>query len=201
VRNPATGQINSWTGFLDNIGEIETSGYDLRVNWKAEVEGGSVAANFQLTHVIDYSAVDKFGGVYSRSVGVEENDGSIPRNVANMTVTYELGDWTYGLTNRYTSSLVELCGVGGQFVGEGICSDEGTGTFGQNSIKSMVFTDAQIAWNQAFSVTGLLLKLGINNLLDKDPPACLTCSLNGYDASTYDLQGQYYYVQMAYRPN
>jgi len=201
TRNPVTGQIIRWTGRLDNIGEIETSGYDFRINWKSEVEGGSVQMKFQLTHVIGYRAVDQDGGVFSRTVGVEENDGSIPRNVADMSILYELGDWTIGLTNRYTSRLVELCGVGGQFVGEGICSDESAGQFGQNAIKSAVFTDLQMAWNQPFAISGMLLKFGINNVLDKDPPACFTCSLNGYDASTYNLQGQYYYLQMAYRPN
>jgi len=35
----------------------------------------------------------------------------------------------------------------------------------------------------------------VNNLFGKDPPICLTCSLNGYDASTYDLMGQFMYVR------
>lgn len=199
TRNPITGQIIKWTGFLDNIGEIDTSGYDFRVNFKSALENGSVAINFQLTHVIDYQAVDKFGGVYSRAVGVEENDGAIPRNIANMTISYELSDWTIGLTNRYTSRLVELCGAGGAYLGAGICSDESAGDFGENQIKSMTFTDMQLTWNQPFAVTGMLLKFGLNNVFDKDPPECLSCSLNGYDASTYDLQGQYYYLQLAYK--
>jgi hypothetical protein len=36
---------------------------------------------------------------------------------------------------------------------------------------------------------------GINNVLDQDPPECLSCSLNGYDASLYDLPGQFGYVE------
>jgi len=28
----------------------------------------------------------------------------------------------------------------------------------------------------------------------KDPPICVSCSLNGYDASNYDLPGRYGYV-------
>jgi iron complex outermembrane receptor protein len=36
---------------------------------------------------------------------------------------------------------------------------------------------------------------GINNLWGKEPPYCLSCSLNGYDASNYDLPGRFWYVE------
>ena len=40
------------------------------------------------------------------------------------------------------------------------------------------------------------LSVGINNVFDKDPPICLSCSLNGYDASTYDIPGgRYWYMR------
>jgi len=40
---------------------------------------------------------------------------------------------------------------------------------------------------------------GVNNLGDKEPPACLSCSLNGYDASNYDLPGRFYYVEANFK--
>jgi iron complex outermembrane receptor protein len=36
---------------------------------------------------------------------------------------------------------------------------------------------------------------GINNIFDKDAPVCISCSLNGYDASTYDLPGRFTYIE------
>jgi iron complex outermembrane receptor protein len=43
---------------------------------------------------------------------------------------------------------------------------------------------------------GLQLSLGLNNVFDKDPPICLSCSLNGYDASTYDIpRGRFWYAR------
>ena len=42
----------------------------------------------------------------------------------------------------------------------------------------------RIDWMQ-----GMTLSAGINNLFDKDPPICLSCSLNGYDPSNYDIPG------------
>jgi len=31
------------------------------------------------------------------------------------------------------------------------------------------------------------------------PPVCYTCTLNGYDASTYDLPGAFWYFRGTYK--
>ena len=42
------------------------------------------------------------------------------------------------------------------------------------------------------------LSVGINNAFGKEPPICLSCTLNGYDPSTYDLPGgAHYYVRLS----
>ena len=43
--------------------------------------------------------------------------------------------------------------------------------------------------------TRTTLAAGVNNIFDQDPPICETCSLNGYDASTYDIPGQFGYLE------
>ncbi len=38
-----------------------------------------------------------------------------------------------------------------------------------------------------------------NNLLDRDPPVSMSATLNGYDASTYDIPGgRFLYAQLAF---
>ena len=39
------------------------------------------------------------------------------------------------------------------------------------------------------------LTAGVNNAFNAGPPTCVSCSLNGYDASNYDLPGRFAYVQ------
>jgi iron complex outermembrane receptor protein len=62
-------------------------------------------------------------------------------------------------------------------------------------LDATTYHDLQVAyrfadWND-FRIT-----LGVNNLADKDPPICLSCSLNGYDASTYDIPGgRFFYLR------
>jgi iron complex outermembrane receptor protein len=50
--------------------------------------------------------------------------------------------------------------------------------------------------DKAFGLEKLKLALGVNNVFGEDPPICYSCSLNGYDASTYDIPGgRYLYVR------
>jgi iron complex outermembrane receptor protein len=43
------------------------------------------------------------------------------------------------------------------------------------------------------------VSLGLDNAFDKAPRVCHSCALNGYDPSTYDVAGRFWYVQAAYR--
>jgi iron complex outermembrane receptor protein len=46
---------------------------------------------------------------------------------------------------------------------------------------------------------GLTLTVGINNAFNLDPPGCVSCSLNNYDPTTYDVPGRFEYLRIAYR--
>ena len=59
--------------------------------------------------------------------------------------------------------------------------------------------DVQIAGGDAFNLKGLKLEGGVNNLFGVNPPICYTCTLNGYDASTYDLPGAFWYVRGTFK--
>ncbi|HEY5971268.1 MAG TPA: hypothetical protein VIT22_04725 [Pseudoxanthomonas sp.] len=43
------------------------------------------------------------------------------------------------------------------------------------------------------------LSFGANDVFNKGPRACFACSLNGYDAGTYDVPGRFFFMQMANR--
>jgi len=91
-------------------------------------------------------------------------------------------------TMRYISSLEESCGAAVDFA---VCDDP---VNDKNHMGAVVYNDARLTWKLPVSLESSI-SLGVNNLFDKDPPICLSCSLNGYDASTYDLPGRFYYVE------
>jgi iron complex outermembrane receptor protein len=62
-----------------------------------------------------------------------------------------------------------------------------------------VYNDLQISWNNAFTLKGLKLDAGVNNMFGVNPPICFSCTLNGYDAGTYDLPGAFWNVRATYK--
>jgi iron complex outermembrane receptor protein len=76
------------------------------------------------------------------------------------------------------------------------CSDAPGAT---HSLHSLVYHDAQVSWADAFRLTGLRVAVGVNNLFGTSPPLCFTCTLNGYDAGTYDLPGAFWNARATYK--
>ncbi len=63
-----------------------------------------------VTRVNKYSAIDQFGDVAQRTVGIEVNNSSIPRYRMNATIGYGIEDLQFSWTVRYISAVKEACG-------------------------------------------------------------------------------------------
>jgi iron complex outermembrane receptor protein len=193
-RGPS-GNLNPPNNFLDNLGTIKTDGMDVKVNWRSPEWGwGRLTAGLQATTVFKYEAVDVDGFKSQREEGVEVNDSAIPEWQTNLQVGWSKGDWDVNWTSRYISSVKEAC--------SNVPVADAPGCMGGvefNDLGSTTYHDLQVGWKNAFTLDGLKLSLGVNNIFGKEPPVCLTCSLNGYDAGTYDLPGAFWYVSADYR--
>jgi iron complex outermembrane receptor protein len=184
----ASGNLNPPQNFLDNLGKIETDGLDLKVSWAGDPQSwGQLSASLQATFVNDYSAVDSDGNVSQRQVGVEVADSAIPEWQANVLLGWERGNWAVNWTVRYIDAVKEDCG-NASVVGVPGCETRAD----VNELSATMYNDAQVVYSDAFALKGLRLTLGVNNVFDEDAPICYTCSLNGYDAGTYDLPGPFW---------
>ena len=94
---------------------------------------------------------------------------------------------------RHVDELSEDCGDAVAFP---VCSDPATGT---NTLAATTYHDVQVFWDNAFGASDLKLTLGANNVFAKEPPVCVSCSLNGYDAGTYALPFRFWYVDVQYK--
>ena len=153
------------------------------------------SATWQNTYVSEYSAGDKSGNHEPRTVGIELTDSAIPRLTSTLDLGWSHKAWSVDTKFRYFSSLNEDCAAA---AGYPICSSPNVITpnrpNGTHHLAAVVYQDLRASWKLPINLD-LTLTAGINNLWNKQPPICVSCSLNGYDASTYDTPSRYTYVQ------
>ena len=64
---------------------------------------------------------------------------------------------------------------------------------------SRLYGDAQLSFSPSIFENRFALTLGVNNLFNQDPPSCNTCTGPNFDATTYDVPGQFGYVRLSYK--
>ena len=190
ITRAPTGGINGFNNRLTNLGTIETDGWDVDLFWVfPESDWGQFSAAWRNTFVGDYEAVGAAGQVQPQGPGTEVLDSAIPEWTSNFTLDWKRGNWNAAWTVRHISELREECGNAVSFP---VCSNPATGT---NVLDAITYNDLQLGYRFG-NGEGLGLTFGVNNVFDEDPPICLSCSLNGYDASTYDIPGgRFYYLR------
>ena len=115
-------------------------------------------------------------------------DQAYPKFKWNGTADWSLGGLGASVTGRYIHSVVESS-----------LTPLFNTTATSNKLGSRFYVDAQVNWTPPIMDKRLMLTVGGNNLTDKDPPACFTCSINNYDPTTYDVPGQFFYGRIAYK--
>jgi len=190
ITRASTGAVSSFNNRLTNLGSIKTDGWDVDLFWTLpQTEIGQFKLGWQNTFVGRYEALGAAGQKQPQGPGVEVADSSIPEWTSNATLSWNLSNWNASWTVRHISKLTEECGDVAAFP---ICGNQAEGT---NELAATTFHDMQVGYRFDW-MKGLQLSAGLNNVFDKDPPICLSCSLNGYDASTYDIpRGRYWYLR------
>lgn len=188
------GNINRFNNTLFNLGRIDTSGYDIGVSWFGNDSGiGAFNASLQTTWLKKFEAIATDSGLPEpRTVGIEVADSGMPKWRATANVGWTSGAWSAGWTMRYLSDLTENCGEA--TAGLAVCD----GPNETHHLGATTYHDARVSWTVPMDLK-LTVSAGVNNLFGKEPPLCLSCSLNGYDASIYDLPGRFSYIEASIR--
>lgn len=190
ITRASTGAVSSFNNRLTNLGSIKTDGWDVDLFWTLPQSSiGQFKLGWKNTFVGRYEATGAAGQRQPQKPGVEVADSSIPEWTSNASIGWTLDNWSANWTVRHISELTEDCGDAVAFP---VCSNQAAGT---NTLSATTFHDMQVGYRIDW-MKGLQLTAGLNNVFDKDPPICLSCSLNGYDASTYDIpRGRYWYLR------
>ncbi|RDX37110.1 TonB-dependent receptor [Kangiella sp. HD9-110m-PIT-SAG07] len=202
ISRASTGAINGFNNRLVNIGGIETSGYDLSISYTApQSELGMFSVTWFNTFVSEY--VEESLGNRVDLAGIERNDTGIPEWKSVLTFGLNQDDWGVSWTVRYVDSLTEDCtdfldGSPDSLTALGLCSNPNTAdeSLSKNELDSRIYNDLQFSYFPDVDGMDMELNVGVNNFLDEEPPACYSCSLNGYDPSVYDPEGVFAYASI-----
>ena len=207
VARNARGGIARFQNTLFNVGSVETRGYDLAMLLTG-ASGWSV--RLQATHLAEFTErlEDTAGRVVEtrRLEGLTESDRGKPRWKAALVVERSTERWRAAWTVRYIDSMTERCsdfldGSSDSLTNLGLCSmpDFEDNTASRNRLSSRTLHDVQAGYTFRAARGELAVVAGINNVFDRDPPVSMSASLNGYDASVYDIPGgRFAYLRVAW---
>ena len=183
VKRTPNGFISAINGILLNTGTIKTRGIDATFTLRTQDTGaGRFGVSLFANYLLQYEeAVPATTGVTLTSYkGTERGspDQAYPRFKATGTIDWTLGPVTASYTGRYIDPVTEI--------------QNGT------RLASKFYSDVQVQLRPSWMNNRFALTIGVNNLFNIDPPACVSCSLNNYDTTTYDVPGQFGYARISY---
>jgi len=208
IGRSSVGAINQFDNSLTNIGGIRTNGFDFGINYATrDTSVGRFGVDWSNTIVEEYDELlldpNNPGQLVARDLlGLEENDGSIPEWQSNLVLNWQLENWSASWTVRLIDQVTEVCsdfldGSPNSLTELGLCSDPNPDdqSLSRNDLGTTVYHNVQLGWEEQFDGFGLQLSAGVRNLFDRDPPVCYSCSLNGFDVTTHELPGQFWYLR------
>jgi iron complex outermembrane recepter protein len=190
VIRTVNGFVNEIDATLQNLASIHTRSIDANLTYRSpDTQMGRFGLTANAAWLLKYVIVQENGSlgqfILNRR-GTERGspDQAYPKFKGNATLDWTLGGFNASVTGRYIHSVNEI--------------DQFTYALA-NRLASRFYVDAQLNWTPPVMDHRITLTVGGNNLTDKDPPGCFTCSINNFDPTSYDVPGPFYYGRISYK--
>jgi iron complex outermembrane receptor protein len=184
ITRTASGNIAGINGVLQNLNAINTDGIDGTLIYRSRPIGdGSIGLAVNAAYLLKYDIKPPadLGAPTIKCAGTERcaaTDQAFPRFKLNATLDWSTEAYGLSLTGRYISKV-----------------DESDG----NVMGSTFYGDIQAYFSPGWMDHRTRFTIGVNNIFNKQPPACFTCDGANFDAGTYDLPGQFGYLRLTYK--
>jgi len=181
ITRNSLGEIDNILDGPVNLNETTVSGMDVVMRYAMENKSGdwSFSANFSKLNELTEVATLSDGSTQEKDlVGTAASRESYPEWRGAISANWKQNDWFAAYSARYIGETTEMV------------SNE------PRDISSITYHN--ISGGYHFD-NGLSVKLGINNLADKQPPSSLTNKNINFDQNTYNPVGRYLYVQLDYK--
>jgi iron complex outermembrane receptor protein len=168
-----------------NGGSIKTDGLDLQLNYSVGLPKGELGINLAYNYLLSFKQSDRPGLPALDYAGTVSYFGaglgtSFPEQRANLTGQYAIGPFGFQARLRWIGDMENRAAV--QFPGE---------TF--KGVPSIAYLDMSASWK---FMEKSQLRIGVNNVNDKQPPSYAPNVQSGTDPSTYDVIGRRIYGQI-----
>lgn len=210
VQRNAVGVVTVLDDIETNVGNIQTQGIDLGLDYTKNTRIGEFRGQFQATFTPEYNEYipSATGGppqVYHYA-GWEDgtvygsSPSAFPKVKSVASVDWAQGNWSALWRIRFIGAMTEDC-TG--FTSYGVCSDPtanttsytGSGLIPTNRLGSTVYNDASVTY--ALALFRSHVTVGANNILDRNPPVSYSAHNLSFDPTIYDVPGRYFYARIS----
>ena len=184
IRRTPSGTVASINARLLNLNSIKTDGVDATLNYRSpSFSGGTVGLTANAAFLLKYDVAPPadLNAPTLHCAGTERclaSDQAYPRFKLNATIDWSTPSYGASFTGRYISKVAERDGV--------------------HTMKATFYGDVQAYFSPGWLDNRMRLTLGVNNVFNKAPPPCFTCDGANFDATTYDLPGQFGYIRLSF---
>ncbi|MEL7369923.1 MAG: TonB-dependent receptor, partial [Myxococcota bacterium] len=206
ISRTGEGTINGFANRLTNIGEVEVDGFDIVLSYSTpDTSAGRFGIFWPSSFLFNFTqrvpSADGFEVIEREGREVGDPEQAFPQFKSSLIISWVLDRWSAFFTNRYIHSVTEPCRGLEEF--PDTCSDPNPNddSLSENKLEARLYTDLQVSYRPPVLDDRLNISVGVNNLFNQDPPACYSCALNGFDATTYLVPGVFGYVRAAYTTN
>lgn len=182
------GVIDQITDVQVNIGGTNTSGLDLALLYALPTDYGRFRMNLEGTFTFVYEEVQADGKIINGK-GVYDLETVFPDLKLNFGLGWNKDGFMAGYNLRYIGGIEECEGQD--------CSEEAMAK--RRDVAANVTMDlyAGYAFQNPLGLSSL--SVGINNLLDQDPPFIDAGFASNTDVNNYDLLGRYFYLSFRHQ--
>jgi iron complex outermembrane recepter protein len=180
ISRDASGEISNVADGPINLNRTEVEGIDIVGRLATDTGVGRLDFTLSMSRLLDLleeSTLTDGSTLTEDKVGTAASREAYPEWRGMFTTRWTRDQWSANYSARYIGDTVEL--------------DGGT----PRKIPSLVYHN--LAGMYAFTET-LQLKLGIDNVADKQPPSSLTNTNINFDQNTYSAVGRFTYLQLTY---
>lgn len=190
ARTVTTGEIDDLLELQENIGGLRTDGIDLQIDYGFDIgRAGSLNVNLVSTFVNEFSEQTQSDAPWQDFVGTIGQDvGEVYPDVkSTLTTVWDIADFSTALRLRFLPSMDSE-----QAVIQGTSDPDACDCTG---VSSVTYVDLSSRWQ---ATDELSVRLGIDNLTDKEPQLYTPDQDSGTNPSVYDVVGRRYYLTLNY---